>query len=132
MEKLKTRKIILASGSPRRKELLEGLAIDFEIDTRNSFEETYSPDTPHERVPVLMSEGKSYGFHRELADEEILITSDTMVLCGNEILGKPDSKEDAVRMLRLLSGRTHEVVTAVTLRDNRKKETFSDHAITLL
>ena len=114
MEKLKTRKIILASGSPRRKELLEGLAIDFEIDTRTSFEETYSPDTPHEQVPVLMSEGKSYSFHRELADEEILITSDTMVLCGNEILGKPDS---------------HEVVTAVTLRDNRKKETFSDTAV---
>ncbi len=129
MEKLKTRKIILASGSPRRKELLEGLAIDFEVDTRNSFEETYSPDTPHERVPVLMSEGKSYGFHRELTAEEILITSDTMVLCGNEILGKPDSKEDAVRILRLLSGRTHEVVTAVTLRDNRKKETFSDTAV---
>ena len=76
------KRIILASNSPRRKELLAALDIDFTVDTGTSFVETYSPDTPHERVPELMSRGKSLGFHRELDSDEILVTSDTMVLCG--------------------------------------------------
>ncbi len=118
--------IILASGSPRRKELLKGLDIDFEVDTRNNFEETFSPDTPHHEVPALMSTGKSHGFHRPLAEGEILITSDTMVLCDKVILGKPHSREQAVDMLKTLSGKTHEVISAVTIRDNKREETFSD------
>ena len=130
----KGKKIILASGSPRRKELLTGLDIDFEVDTLNSFEEHYSTDTPHSQIPVLMSEGKSYGFHRPLAPDEILITADTLVLCGNEVLGKPKGEDDtqkavdAARMLRILSGREHEVITAVTIRDNSRHKTFSDIA----
>ncbi len=120
------KKIILASGSPRRRELLAGLGIDFEVDTRNNFEETYAPDTPHEQIPQLMSEGKSHGFHRPLRDDEILITSDTMVLCCDKVLGKPADREDAADMLRLLSGREHKVITAVTLRDSRHEITFSD------
>jgi len=119
------KKIILASGSPRRRELLEAMDIQFTVDTDTSFVETYSPDTPHEKVPELMSEGKSLGFHRELEEDEILVTSDTMVLCDSEILGKPHGKEDAVRMLRLLSGREHQVITAVTIRDSKQTETFS-------
>ena len=78
---LKGKRVILASSSPRRQELLAGLNIDFEIDTRNSFEEKYNPETPHSLVPALMSEGKSKGFHRDLEEDEILITADTMVLC---------------------------------------------------
>lgn len=132
---LNGKKIILASGSPRRRELLAGLNVDFEVDTRNNFEENYNPETPHRMVPALMSEGKSHGFHRELAEDEILITSDTMVLClpeGGEdmdhspILGKPRDREDAVRMLKLLSGRDHEVITSVTIRDAHKEETKCD------
>ena len=125
---LKGKRVILGSNSPRRKELLSGLNIDFTVDTGNDFEECYRPDTPHMQVPVLMAEGKSAGFHRPLAEDEILITSDTMVLCGEEILGKPHGREDAVRMLRLLSGRDHQVVTAVTLRTARRMETVSDTA----
>lgn len=125
---LKGKRVILGSNSPRRKELLSGINIDFTVDTGNNFEERYSPDTPHMQVPVLMAEGKSAGFHRPLAEDEILITSDTMVLCGEEILGKPQRREDAVRMLRLLSGRDHQVVTAVTLRTARRMETVSDIA----
>ena len=101
------KKIILASGSPRRKEIMEGMGLAFEVDTENSFKEEYSPDTPHEKIPELMSQGKSHGFHRPLAENEILITSDTMVLCRREILGKPKDREDAIRMLRLLSGCLH-------------------------
>ena len=118
--------IILASGSPRRRELLKGLDIDFEIDTENNFKEHFSPDTPFEEVPRLMSEGKSAGFHRPLKENEVLITADTMVILpGKEILGKPRDREDAFRMLRDLSGRSHLVITAVTIRDINKKETFT-------
>ena len=122
---LKDKQIILASGSPRRRELLSAMDIPFTVDTGNTFDESWSSDTPHEKVPELMSEGKSFGFHRELAGNEILVTSDTMVLCGTEILGKPKDRDDAIRMLKLLSGRGHQVITAVTLRDREKKKTFS-------
>lgn len=120
------KKIILASGSPRRKEIMEGMGLAFEVDTENSFKEEYSPDTPHEKIPELMSQGKSHGFHRPLAENEILITSDTMVLYRREILGKPKDREDAIRMLRLLSGCLHRVITAVTIRDSVRETTFSD------
>ena len=122
---LKDKQIILASGSPRRRELLSAMDIPFTVDTGNTFDESWSSDTPHEKVPELMAEGKSFGFHRELADNEILVTSDTMVLCGTEILGKPKDRDDAIRMLKLLSGRGHQVITALTLRDREKKKTFS-------
>lgn len=132
---LKGKRIILASGSPRRRELLAGMNIEFTVDTGNSFVESYDPSTPHELVPSLMSEGKSKGFHRELEDNEILITSDTMVLChstgpdGSPILGKPHSREDAIDMLRRLSGTDHEVITAVTMRDRKRTVTRSDSTI---
>lgn len=126
---IKGKKIILASGSPRRKELLAGLCIEFEVDTRNDFEEIYNPDTPHDKIPEVLSEGKSYGFHRSLEDNEIIITSDTLVICNDEVMGKPHSKEEAYHMLKKLSGRTHKVITAVTIRNNQRCITSSDTAI---
>lgn len=119
------KRIILASNSPRRRELLSALGLDFTLDTGTDFIEAYSPDTPHHKVPEMMSRGKSHGFHRELEPDEILVTSDTMVLCGDEILGKPADRADAVRMLRLLSGREHQVITAVTIRSAAAEKTFS-------
>ena len=119
------KRIILASNSPRRRELLAGLGFEFKVDARTLFEEEYSPETPHNMIPEMMSLGKSMGFHRELEPDEILVTSDTMVLCGSEILGKPSDRDDAVRMLRLLSGREHQVITAVTIRDIGRTKTFS-------
>ena len=119
------KRIILASNSPRRRELLASLGFDFSVDMGTSFIEDYSPDTPHVKVPELMSQGKSHGFHRELSPDEILVTSDTMVLCGTEILGKPSDRDDAVRMLKLLSGREHQVITAVTIRSAEQEKTFS-------
>lgn len=125
----KGKKIILASNSPRRKELLGGLDIEFTVDTGNTFEEIYDPDTPHERIPEVLSEGKSYGFHRALEANEILITSDTLVLCGERVMGKPHSREEAIDMLRCLSGREHKVITAITLRDCDRCSTTSDTAV---
>ncbi len=126
---LKGKQIILASNSPRRRELLGGMGIDFVVDTETSFVEEATPEMKHEDIPALMSEGKSLGFHRPLVEGEILITSDTMVLCGSEVLGKPKDRDDALRMLRLLSGREHKVITAVTLRDSVRMETASDTAL---
>lgn len=125
----KGKKIILGSNSPRRKELLGGLDIKFTVDTGNTFEEVYDPDTPHERIPEVLSEGKSYGFHRALEANEILITSDTLVLCGDRVMGKPHSREEAIDMLRCLSGREHKVITAITLRDCDRSTTTSDTAV---
>lgn len=123
---LKSAHIILASGSPRRRKLLKGLDLDFEVDTGNSFVEKYDPSTPFDEVPLLMSEGKSAGFHRALQPGEVLITADTMVILpGKEILGKPRDREDAVSMLRDLSGREHHVVTAVTIRDISHKDSLT-------
>ena len=124
------KQIILGSNSPRRRELLKGLDIDFTVDTGNHFEEHFGPEVPYDAVPRLMSEGKSHGFHRPLLDHEILITADTMVILPpadgrpGEILGKPKDRADACRMLRDLSGRGHHVTTAGTIRDSRREETF--------
>ena len=125
----KGKKIILGSNSPRRKELLGGLDIEFTVDTGNTFEEVYDPATPHERIPEVLSEGKSYGVHRTLEANEILITSDTLVLCGERVMGKPHSREEAIDMLRCLSGREHKVITAITLRDCDRSTTTSDTAV---
>lgn len=126
---IKGHKIILGSGSPRRKELLGGLDICFEVDTRNTFTEVYSEDTPHEEIPKVLSEGKSLGFFRELDDNEILITSDTLVLCDDKVMGKPQDREDAYNMLKTLSGKSHKVITAVTVRDRSRMKTVSDVAL---
>ena len=120
------KKIILASASPRRRELLEGMGVQFTVDTKNSFDEVYDESTPKDLIPSVLSKGKSHGFHRELHDDEILITSDTLVLCDDVVMGKPHSYEEAVRMLRMLSGRSHKVITAITIRDNKKCRTSSD------
>lgn len=125
----KGKHMILGSNSPRRKELLRGLDIDFQVDTRNTFEEVYSEDTPQERIPEVLSEGKSYGFHRPLETDEILLTSDTLVLCEGRVMGKPHSREEAIDMLRWLSNREHKVITAITLRDSKQCRTTSDTAI---
>lgn len=123
------RHIILGSASPRRRELLAGLGLEFEVDTGNSFVEKYSSGTPCRDIPLILSQGKSHGFHRPLGPDEVLITADTLVLCGDVVLGKPHDREDARRMLRMLSGREHEVITGVTIRDARKEVSFKDTCI---
>lgn len=123
------KRIILGSNSPRRRELLAGLGIDFTVDTGNSFTESAEPGVEAHQVPVDMSLGKSHGFHRPLEDDEILITADTVVIIDGRVLGKPHSREEAEVMLHTLSGRTHEVVTAVTIRDKRGEKCFSVSSI---
>lgn len=125
----KGKKIILGSASPRRRELLAGLDLEFTVDTGNTFDEVYDADIPAEDIPAVLSKGKSFGFHRELDQNEVLITSDTLVLCGDRVMGKPHSREEAIDMLKSLSGRDHKVITAITIRDNTKCRTSSDTAV---
>ena len=118
--------IILGSNSPRRKELLAGLGLEFSVDTGNNFDEVIEAGIKAEEVPGVLSRGKSLGFHRPLEEDEVLITADTVVIVDEKVLGKPHSRDEAVEMLKTLSGRSHVVITAVTLRDNTEELTFSD------
>ena len=108
--------IILGSASPRRKELLAELDLTFEVDARTDFEERIPEGLSCEEIPRYLAEGKSRGFHRPLKPDELLITADTLVFLGTEALGKPRDHEDAVRMLRELSGKAHTVTTGVCIR----------------
>ena len=122
---LKKYQIILASKSPRRQELLRGMGVDFKILTKETPED-YPADLPLDEVPKYLSLQKSLAFtDEELPADYLLITSDTVVICEGEILGKPKDREDATRMLQMLSGKTHHVVTGVTVRSAEKMESFS-------
>lgn len=124
-ELLGNRKLVLASASPRRKELLAGLGVDFTIDTGNTFEEIVPDGMPLVEIPEYMAKGKSHGFHRSLKADEILITADTMVLCADEIMGKPADRDDAVRMLLKLQDNRHQVLTGVCIRSLGREVSFT-------
>ena len=129
LSNLKKYHIILASKSPRRQELLRGMGVDFEILTKET-PENYPADLPLDEVPKYLSLQKSLAFNDdELPADYLLITSDTVVICEGEILGKPKNREDATRMLQLLSGKTHHVVTGVTVRSAKKTESFAVHRL---
>lgn len=116
----------LASASPRRRELLKGLDIAFTVEPNKDEREAFSEGLPHNSIPEFLARHKSETFHRELAPGEVLITADTLVFLDSQILGKPQGPEDAARMLRDLSGRTHTVTTGVALRTRDRIHTFSD------
>lgn len=124
-EKIKSKKIILASASPRRKELMAGLGFEFTIDTRNNFEEVIPQRYDINLVPEYLAKGKSHGFHRPLEEDEIIITADTMVLCNGQILGKPADRANAMEMLKMLQNNRHRVITGVCIRDAQREVSFS-------
>lgn len=124
LEHLNYYTVVLASKSPRRQELLRGMGVKFVTLTKETPEN--HPDMSFEKVPEYLSRLKSMAFtEEELPSDYLLITADTVVIAENEILGKPVDKADALRMLRLLSGKTHHVVTGVTVRSKVKTESFS-------
>ncbi|MDG1781366.1 MAG: Maf family nucleotide pyrophosphatase [Flavobacteriales bacterium] len=122
---LKSKKVILASKSPRRQQLIQGLGIDVEIRTKE-VEESFSESLIRQEVAMYLADKKAKAFEGELATDEILITGDTIVCLNDLILNKPEGTEDAKRMLRLLSGKTHTVITGVCIADNNRKELFYD------
>jgi septum formation protein len=125
-EKLKDYTIILGSQSPRRKELLSGLDIAFEVRVKDT-DESYNENTPLENVPLVIAENKFKAFIPELQDSEFLITADTIVIKENKILQKPKDVDEAKQILQFLSNGEHTVVTGVTYGTKKCFYTFSAH-----
>ncbi|MBR4566008.1 MAG: septum formation protein Maf [Prevotella sp.] len=109
------KKIILASNSPRRRELLAGLGIDFEVRVMPDIAENYPDDLPVKDIAQYIAAEKAAAYRATMAEDELLITADTIVVVDDEVLGKPVDEADARRMLHAISGRTHQVITGVCL-----------------
>jgi septum formation protein len=124
-DRLQGRRLILASRSPRRRELLAGAGLDFELADNYEVEETYPAELPAREVPEYLAVLKSEAYPQALGEEDILITADTVVICGGHIFGKPAGREDAAAMLAELSGSRHTVVTGVALRTRGRMHSFS-------
>lgn len=118
-------RVILASGSPRRRELLGLLDIPFSVDTAHPVDETVTPDMLPEKVPAYLSRLKAYAYPLKAGDDRLVITADTVVILDGDVLGKPCDEEDAVAMLHRLAEREQIVVTGVTVRTCERAETFS-------
>ncbi len=125
---IKAKTIILASQSPRRKELLSGIIDDFKTEVR-SVDEVYPDGLTNEEIAIYLSELKAQAFEGDVQKEEIVITADTIVCIGNKVLGKPQNKVEAVDMLKGLSGNTHEVITGVTILTDTRKYSFYDKTL---
>ncbi|MBR2326512.1 MAG: septum formation protein Maf [Alistipes sp.] len=128
-DRLKKYHLILASASPRRRELLAACDIDFTLAERFECEECYPADLEADKVAEYLSQLKSNAYPHALREGDILLTADTVVIAGGEILGKPKDNADAERMLKILSGATHKVVTGVTLRTPSRTISFSAESL---
>jgi len=117
--------LILASNSPRRRELLAGLDFDFEVRVLQDIDESYPLDLPTLEIAEFISKKKAQAYLQTMADDELVITADTVVILGDEVMGKPHDEADAKRMLSELSGRTHQVATGVTLSTKGRQTSFS-------
>lgn len=122
---MKNYKLILASQSPRRQQLLQQLGYTFEIRLKET-DETFPADLPANQVSMFLAQKKANTFREELRENELLITADTIVIIANEILNKPQNYEQAHQMLSKLSGKVHEVITGFSLTSLEKQVTESD------
>ncbi len=121
-QKLKNHNVILASGSPRRQEFFKGLGIDFEIRLK-PVKEKYPNKLHHFEITDYLAQLKSIPFEEELKDNDILITSDTIVWHEDKALGKPRDEDEAFEMIKSMSGKTHEVITSVCFKTKISQKT---------
>ena len=121
--------IILASNSPRRKELLAGLGIPFEVRLIPDIDESFPDDLPPSEIPCYIARKKADAYLLTIKENELVITADTVVIVDDKVINKPTDREDAILMLRLLSGRAHEVITGVVMTTSDKQVVFADHSI---
>jgi septum formation protein len=124
LENLSKFKIILGSNSPRRKELLQGLDLPYEVKTLPNIEESYPSHLRKEEIPIHVAQLKAKAYQAFMTNETFLITADTIVWLENQAFGKPENEQEAKNMLRTLSDKTHEVITAVCLTTRTRQQTF--------
>jgi septum formation protein len=124
MDSLNKFRIILASSSPRRQQLLKEIGLNFDIVVKD-FHETFPEDLKGDEIALFVAKQKADLFRNEMADNEIVITADTIVWCNSMVLGKPSNEEDAKRILKEISGNTHEVITAVCILSSFAEKLFS-------
>ena len=125
LDNLKNYHIILASNSPRRRELLAGLGIDFEVRVLPDIEENYPPTLPVSQIAQYIAKEKAQAYREVMTDDQLIITADTVVVAAGEVMGKPVDADDAFRMLRKLSGCKHQVITGVCLTSTAVQREFS-------
>ena len=124
LENLKKFRLVLASNSPRRKELLAGLDVDYEVRVLPGIDESYPDGLSGEEIPKYISRKKAEAYEAIMQPDELIITADTIVWTDGKVLGKPKDEAEAKDMLRRLSGRTHQVITGVTLVTAGKKKNY--------
>ena len=125
LDNLKKFNIVLASNSPRRKELMSGLGVDYVVKTLPDVDESYPDTLQGEEIPAYISREKAEAYQSMIEPDELLITADTIVWMNGEVLGKPKDREDAIRMLRKLSGASHQVITGVSLTTKGWQNSFT-------
>lgn len=125
LENIEKYHIILASNSPRRRELLAGLGVPFEVKVLPDIEENYPADLPVADIAEYIAREKADAYRQLIGKHDLVITADTIVVVGDEVMGKPHDADDACRMLRKLSNRTHQVITGVCLTTADKQRQFS-------
>jgi len=125
LENLKKYNVILASNSPRRKELLSGLGIDYSIKVLSGIEEVYPDSLKKEDIPIYISREKAEAYLSSMSENDLIITADTIVWVNGEVLGKPENEDEARCMLHQLSGKIHEVITGVSLTTKSFQHSFS-------
>ena len=125
LDNLKKFNIVLASNSPRRKELMSGLGVDYVVKTLPDVDESYPDTLQGEEIPAYISREKAEAYQSMIEPDELLITADTIVWMNGEVLGKPKDREDAIRMLRKLSGASHHVITGVCLTTKGWQNSFT-------
>lgn len=125
LDNLKKYKVILASNSPRRKELLAGLGVDYEVRTLPDVDESYPETLKGADIPLYIAKEKADAYLNMMQPGELMITADTIVWLDGKVLGKPADREDALRMLREMSGRTHEVFTGVCVTTTEWQRSFT-------
>ena len=121
------KKIILASKSPRRQELIKGLEVDFEVFTYE-VDESFPDHLKAESIATYLAEKKANAYPKSLSDNEILLTADTIVWVNNHVLNKPDNEQQAFNMLREICGTVHEVFTGVCIKTNHSSEVIFDRS----
>ena len=125
LDNLKNYKVILASNSPRRKELLAGLGVEYEVRTLPDVDESYPASLQGAEIPLFISKEKADAYLTIMQPGELMITADTIVWLDGQVLGKPQNREDALHMLRTMSGRTHQVFTGVCITTTEWQRSFT-------